>query len=118
MPPGWVWTSTFAEADLLDGEPCDAVLANLPYVSRVLRCPLRSRGSNHAGALFAGADGLDLVRRLVSSLSGPAVGLVALEIGPEQAAEVRRLVRRGGLRRTWTSGATWPACDRVSWGRR
>ena len=87
----------FAQADLLDGEPADAVLANLPYVA--VGAPLAPEITLYEppGALFAGADGLDLVRRLVTAVSGPSVALLALEIGPEQAVEVERLVWGAGF---------------------
>ena len=89
----------FTEADLLDGEPCDAVLANLPYVS--LGAPLAPEITRYEppGALFAGADGLDVIRRLIAAVTGaggPSVGLIALEIGPEQAVEVERLLWNAG----------------------
>ncbi len=48
-------------------------------------------------ALFAGADGLDVIRRLVAAVAADAVagrvGLVALEIDPRQASAVRGLLR-------------------------
>lgn len=91
----------FAASDLLDTGPVDAVLANLPYVP--IGAPLAPEITRYEppGALFAGADGLDLVRRLVSVLAGPSagpsVGLLALEIGPEQAVEVQRLLWEAGF---------------------
>ena len=101
---------TFAEADLLGGgDGADAVLANLPYVSA--GAPLEPEITRYEppGALFAGADGLDLIRRLVAQVTalGPpadpaapgdpaAPALLALEIGPEQAAEVERLLWAAG----------------------
>jgi len=84
---------------LLDphGGSVDAVLANLPYVP--LGAPLAPEISRYEppGALFAGTDGLDLVRRLVSAVGEASVPLVALEIGPEQAAEVSRLLHAAGF---------------------
>ena len=84
---------------LLDphGRSVDAVLANLPYVP--LGAPLAPEISRYEppGALFAGTDGLDLVRRLVSAVGEASVPLVALEIGPEQAAEVSRLLHAAGF---------------------
>jgi release factor glutamine methyltransferase len=69
----------------------DAVLANLPYVA--VGSPLAPEISSYepARALFAGADGLEVIRRLVAAVGGRA-GLVALEIDPRQAAAVRELV--------------------------
>ena len=89
----------FARADLLDGERYDAVLANLPYVAEgVVLAPEIAR-YEPAGALFAGPDGLDVVRRLVTVIASqtPMPALIALEIGPEQAAEVSELVRDAGF---------------------
>jgi release factor glutamine methyltransferase len=50
-----------------------------------------------AGALFAGPDGLDVIRRAVEAVSGPTVRLLALEIGPEQAPEVSQLMWDAGF---------------------
>jgi release factor glutamine methyltransferase len=87
----------FAAADLLDGEPADAVLANLPYVP--VEAPLAPEITRYepSEALFAGADGLDLVRRLVAAVHGPSVSLLALEIGAEQAGVVEQLLWDAGF---------------------
>jgi release factor glutamine methyltransferase len=83
----------FAVGDLVDGvQGADAVLANLPYVAEGAKLAPEITGYEPAGALFAGADGLDVVRRLVDAVAGPAVALLALEIGPEQADEVSQLM--------------------------
>jgi release factor glutamine methyltransferase len=87
----------FECADLLESvrwRP-DAVLANLPYVpDRAALAPEIARYEPPA-ALFGGPDGLDLVRRLVAGLED--VQLVALEIGPDQAGAVSRLLRDSGF---------------------
>jgi release factor glutamine methyltransferase len=91
---------SFAEADLLDAEPVDAVLANLPYVSDGAVLALEITRYEPAGALFAGPDGLDAIRRLIAavgSLERARPALLALEIGPEQAAEVAVLVGEAGF---------------------
>jgi release factor glutamine methyltransferase len=88
----------FALADLLDGEPSDAILANLPYVrAGAVLAPEIARWEP-AGALFAGGDGLDLIRRLIAAVRtlDAAPALLALEIGPEQASEVTALVAEAG----------------------
>ena len=109
----------FAAADLLDGERYDAVLANLPYIPD--GAPLEPEISLYepSRALFAGPDGLDLVRRLIRRVGigtgvgvgvgvkagggvGAAAGprplpLLALEIGSEQCAEVVGLMRVAGF---------------------
>ena len=88
----------FAVADLLGEGGYDAVLANLPYVARGVELAPEIARYEPAGALFAGVDGLDVVRRLVAvvAVRRPRPGLVALEIGPEQAAEVSALLRGTG----------------------
>ena len=87
----------FAAADLLDGRPADAVLANLPYVADGAELPPEIARYEPAGALFAGADGLDVVRRLIGAVDPRAVRMLALEIGPEQAWPVARLVQDAGF---------------------
>jgi release factor glutamine methyltransferase len=88
----------FAVGDLLDpvSEPVDAVLANLPYVEDGADLPPEITGYEPPGALFAGADGLDVVRRLVGLLDPAAVGVVALEIAPAQAGAVAEMLQRAG----------------------
>jgi release factor glutamine methyltransferase len=88
----------FVRGDLLDGvQHADALLANLPYVADGAELPPEITRYEPAGALFAGPDGLDLIRRLVLAVSGPTVGLLALEIGPEQAVEVSQLLWDAGF---------------------
>jgi release factor glutamine methyltransferase len=85
------------QADLLGGldERFDAVLANLPYVEG--GADLAPEISRHepAGALLAGPDGLEVIRRLVPMLG--EVRLVALEVGAGQASAVEELLRRAGF---------------------
>jgi release factor glutamine methyltransferase len=87
----------FVAADLMDGVSADAVLANLPYVAEGAELPPEITRYEPHGALFAGADGLDLIRRAVTAVAGPTVGLMALEIGPEQADEVSGLLWDAGF---------------------
>ncbi len=88
----------FTLADLLDGAPADAVLANLPYVPDGAHLAPEIARYEPPQALFAGVDGLDLVRRLVARAGADGgVALLALEIGPEQAAEVAALTRAAGF---------------------
>jgi release factor glutamine methyltransferase len=86
---------TFVEADLLDGGAYDAVLANLPYVEAGASLAPEITLYEPAGALFAGADGLDLIRRLVARLDG--VPLVALEVAFDQADAVALLLAEAGF---------------------
>jgi release factor glutamine methyltransferase len=89
--------ASFVEGDLLDGlaDRFDAVLANLPYVAEGASLPPEISEWEPASALFAGADGLDVIRRLVLQLSG--VSVVALEIGFDQGDAVASLVRSVGF---------------------
>jgi release factor glutamine methyltransferase len=82
--------------DLLSGVGrVDAVLANLPYVQDGAALPPDVARYEPAGALFGGADGLDLVRRLIAQASSE---LLALEIAPEQAASVAASMAGAGYR--------------------
>ncbi len=85
-------------ADLLDGGDYDAVLANLPYVAHGAQLAPEITRFEPADALFAGADGLEVIRRLTTMVSESAgVALLALEIGFDQADAVRALVRDAGF---------------------
>lgn len=75
----------FAEGDLLAGiTGADAVVTNPPYVETTARLA-PELAHEPRGALFAGTDGLDVVRRL------PALGVpwIAVEIGSAQGAAAR-----------------------------
>jgi release factor glutamine methyltransferase len=89
----------FVEADLLDGGEYDAVLANLPYVEEGASLAAEIAGYEPSTALYAGEDGLDVVRRLVARLgSGVATArLVALEVGFGQADAVAGLLAGAGF---------------------
>lgn len=80
--------------DLLAGESCDAVVANLPYVAQDAEVAPEIADYEPLDALFAGADGLDVIRRLVAGLAD--VGFVALEIGFDQGPVVASLLRAAG----------------------
>jgi release factor glutamine methyltransferase len=84
----------FALADLLDGSGYDAVLANLPYVPAGVALAPEIARYEPPEALFAGEDGLDVIRRLVGRLGHTP--LVALEVGLGQAADVMDLLGRFG----------------------
>jgi release factor glutamine methyltransferase len=80
----------FAKADLLDDGRYDAVVANLPYVPSGVDLQPEIAEYEPAAALFAGPDGLDLIRRLIARVDG--VPLVALEIGFGQEVAVADLL--------------------------
>ena len=88
----------FCRADLLEGlcGPFDLVVANPPYVPEIDRAALAPevRDYEPALALFAGADGLDCIQRLVAEGSSRLVagGLLVFEFGFGQADAVRALV--------------------------
>ncbi len=94
---------TLMESDLLAelDAGAAAVLANLPYVAEGALLASEIARFEPARALFAGTDGLDVVRRLVDEVAGlpERPGLLALEIDPEQAPEVARLVGEAGFAR-------------------
>jgi release factor glutamine methyltransferase len=90
------------QADLLAGIPdeFDAVLSNPPYVAEGERATLAAEILRHepARALFAGSDGLDVVRALLAQLAARArVRAAALEIGMGQAGAVTELMRAAGF---------------------
>jgi release factor glutamine methyltransferase len=90
----------FVQADLLRGAggDYDAVLANLPYVAEdsAELAPEVAR-YEPPSALFAGADGLTPIRRLLAMVG--AVPMVALEVGFDQADQVDALLRTSGFDR-------------------
>ncbi len=89
----------FVVADLLDGVAgaFDAVVANPPYVADDDPLPADVAQYEPGLALFGGADGLEVVRRLVAGLGG--VGFVALEVGAGQAGAVAELAAAAGFGR-------------------
>jgi release factor glutamine methyltransferase len=87
----------FEVADLLDWRAGEAVLANLPYVRDAVDLAPEIASFEPPGALFAGADGLDLVRRLIAGAASERPPILALEISPEQAGEVESLMASTGF---------------------
>jgi len=90
----------FFEGDLLAGiATCDAVLSNPPYVRDAERASLAPEIVRHEppGALFAGADGLDVIRRLVPAAAAAGAVLLAIEVGAGQARAVIALCERAGF---------------------
>jgi release factor glutamine methyltransferase len=90
-------------ADLLEGiaGELDAVLANPPYVAESQRAGLAPEILRHepAEALFAGPDGLAVIRPLLAALSERLdVRLAALEVGAGQAGTVAQLMAQAGFR--------------------
>jgi len=90
----------FLQGDLLAGaERVDAVLSNPPYVADGDRVTLAPEITRHEppGALFAGADGLDVIRRLVPAAAAAGARLLAIELGEGQAPAVMQLMAEAGF---------------------
>ena len=108
----------FREADLLDGAgEVDAVLSNPPYVED--GAPLQPEIERHEppAALYAGADGLAVIRRLAAQAGASAARLLALEVGMGQADEVAAVLRDAGFATTETR-RDLAGIERVVIGRR
>ncbi len=95
----------FLQGDLLAplaGERFDLVVANPPYVPTIERESMSVEVRDHepALALFAGVDGLDIYRRLISAAPSVLVpgGLIVLEIGHGQARAAEGLLAAAGFR--------------------
>jgi release factor glutamine methyltransferase len=89
-------------ADLLSGVPdeFDAILSNPPYLAEPTRASLAPEILRHEPreALFAGSDGLDVIRALLAQVQArERVKVVALELGAGQATVVMELVRAAGF---------------------
>ncbi|NIP59399.1 MAG: peptide chain release factor N(5)-glutamine methyltransferase, partial [Gemmatimonadetes bacterium] len=79
-----------------DEAPFDVVVSNPPYVARgeLTEAPPEVRDWEPRGALVAGPEGTEVIRRLVEG-APPLLrsgGLLALEIGAGQGDRVRRIV--------------------------
>lgn len=91
----------FLQGDLLEPlksmEPFDVIISNPPYIPEGERKDMDKNVTEHEPeqALFAGADGLAVYRRLVSQLPGvlKIPGLIAFEIGHGQGEAVKNLIR-------------------------
>lgn len=95
----------FAESDLLaavEGEQFDCIVSNPPYVPDGDLLEPQVRDWEPHLALFAGADGLDVYRRLVLQAAKALVpgGLLVMEAGAGQQSALNCLL---GNERTWSS---------------
>jgi release factor glutamine methyltransferase len=96
---------TFFQGDLFaavpEGATFDVIVSNPPYVKTGDLATLqREVQKEPRAALDGGADGLDLVRRVVTD-GLPRLkpgGLLALEIGDEQGDAVKEIMTRAGCR--------------------
>jgi release factor glutamine methyltransferase len=80
----------------------DLVVANLPYVREDEWPALAPEITRYEprGALVAGPEGLEAIRRLVDDLAGRAPGALAVEVGAGQAVAVAELIGAAGLATT------------------
>ncbi len=88
------------QADLLDGLGAgwDAILANPPYVAEGDRVQLpRELSHEPDGALFAGPDGLAVIRRLLPAAAATEAALLAVEVGEGQADGVAAMAVAAGF---------------------
>lgn len=93
---GWL------QANLIENVPDDfeVILSNPPYVRDGDKPTLAPEILRHepASALFAGADGLDVIRPLIEQVAArSSVRLFALEVGVDQASTVGQLMRAAGF---------------------
>ena len=91
---------SFLESDLMENPALPArfqmIIANLPYIpSGALPCLQREVRHEPKLALDGGADGLDLIRKLIAQSAGRTRWL-ALEFGDGQADEAKTLCSRAG----------------------
>jgi release factor glutamine methyltransferase len=91
----------FCQTDLLASvPPPDAVLCNPPYLPEGVQTP-PELSYEPPEALFAGPDGLAVIRRLCGQLAAlPEVKVAAIEFGSGQERAVCRLLEGAGFTRT------------------
>jgi release factor glutamine methyltransferase len=88
----------FVEADLVPPGDWDVVVSNPPYVADGdPRVAAGVRAHEPHAALYAGSDGLDVIRRLVAGVPAP---LLVVEVGEGQASEAAGLAEQAGYART------------------
>ena len=96
----------FRRTDVLDGidDVFDVIVSNPPYVATAEAdvLPIEVIGHEPPVALFGGADGLDVYRRLFAAAAArlAAAGRLIVEVGYEQHDRVNALAKRHG----WTLG--------------
>ena len=116
----------FFESDLFDvfvrdRRGFDLITANPPYISQqeMPQLAVDVRDYEPEIALSDGADGLDVVRRIIAEAPArlTASGILAIEIGAGQAEQVRQLFRDGGYQDIDTT-ADYQGHERVISARR
>jgi release factor glutamine methyltransferase len=93
---------TFTQGDLLAGVEggVDAVVSNPPYVEDGTALMPEIARHEPLAALYAGADGLAVIRRVAAQAGASAASFVALEVGLGQAAEVATVLLAAGFAET------------------
>ena len=112
---------TIACGDLLDpaavpGGRADLVIANLPYLtSEEVEAGAGSLAWEPRRALDGGADGMDLLRRLIGALPGHLAhdGVALLEIGRGQATTLREVIAALSVRTAVTTLPDLAGIERV-----
>jgi release factor glutamine methyltransferase len=90
----------FVHGDLLDGVgEVDAIVSNPPYVEDGAELAPEIARHEPVGALYAGLDGLAVVRRLVAQAGESDAAFLALEVGDGQALAVQQLALAVGFER-------------------
>ncbi len=96
--------------------------ANLPYVTTAewAQLPLDIRAYEPFMALCGGADGLDLIRRLVAESPGVLApkGLLLLEVGWRQARDVASILQRADAFEEVGVERDFAGIERVVWARK
>lgn len=107
----------FQHASLLGDWRGEVVVSNPPYVEETSRPELAPElGHEPDHALYAGDDGLDVIRPLVTEARERHVGLLLIEHGHLQGEPVRALL--GAARYRAATERDLAAHDRVTWALR
>lgn len=98
-------------------EPCDLVVANLPYVAETEWAGLEPEVTEWEPreALLAGPDGLDAIRAAIPAAAA-AAPVLALEVGAGQAPTVGELLFEAGFA-TVETRPDLAGISRVVWGK-
>ncbi|MBO9533350.1 MAG: peptide chain release factor N(5)-glutamine methyltransferase [Solirubrobacteraceae bacterium] len=115
----WLAPIAFQHASLLGAWRGEVVISNPPYVEDDWRAQASPELAHEPElALYAGADGLDVIRALVAQCAAHAeVALVLLEHGHQQGAAIRDLLAEAGFPDPITE-PDLAGHDRMTWARR
>ncbi|MBJ7469970.1 MAG: peptide chain release factor N(5)-glutamine methyltransferase [Solirubrobacteraceae bacterium] len=107
----------FQHASLLGDWAGEVVVSNPPYVEETARSSLAPELDHEPDhALYAGNDGLDVIRPLIQQSRERHVGLVLIEHGYAQGTAVHALLGAAGYRATTERDLA--GHDRVTWALR